>query len=504
MAGTGNPRHHAISHLGALRAGISMNPFLAKQVQLERTGTWTLGALGLSTVESESIAGARTGVAAAGLATGIGTGVASAIGAGAAAGSVVPVVGTAIGAIVGLLASGLLSHKNDPEMANLGQAITLWQQNQNAVYNIANKYLVLAGFFDLQGNQLQGNYPIYNQYGRMGEERFTLDLTRVIQSAANTGQITAQDTPLTVMQKVVLPWIASFNKGTLQDPNNGNFINAILTGMVADYVTGNQGIWRARSGDRPASFSQIPPFTLPTSATQAATQSAPSPVSPSQQVAPAQPVAPVPTYASQNPTGPPPPFAPTTQYDPQYGLIYMRPGDASRYVWVNGTVLNIGVASAAAPSTPTVPTPIPVATPTSVPIPAGFLVAGQSNNLPIYQGPDGNYYSWSGTTMTPFTGALMTSTGLPLNVTAGIAQQSVSTSALPSIFGSPTSPGYSAPILNSAAPAYTPTAVTPVTAGVSGSGLPSWLTWGALAGVALLMFATARPLRGSSYKRASM
>src|SRR5262249_10220280 len=35
----------------------------------------------------------------------------------------------------------------------------------------------------------------------------------------------------------------------------------------------------------------------------------------------------------------------------------------------------------------------------------------------------------------------------------------------------------------------------PIAAGVTGAGLPSWLTWGAIGGVVLLLFATARPMR---------
>lgn len=235
----------------------------APHVGYEAARGQRLGALGASAaiaVGKQAYTGIGTGATVASVSTAIGTSVATAIGAGAAAGSVVPIIGTAIGAIVGLLASGILNHKTDPEVGNFNQAIALYKQNPTSVVNIANKYLVLAGLFDLQPGQIKGNIPIYKRYGRMGEQRFVTDLVTRIYNAAQIGQITAADTPLTIMSRIVQPWIDSFGFGTMTD-NNADMITLILIGMIADYVTGNQKVWSAVGGQFP--FGSVPPFALP-------------------------------------------------------------------------------------------------------------------------------------------------------------------------------------------------------------------------------------------------
>jgi hypothetical protein len=383
---------------------------------------------------NQGVTGLKTGVTSAGIATSIGGGAASALGF-AAAGSVVPVIGTAIGLIVGIIASGVFNRKKDKEDANFQQAMAIERQNPSGVYDIGNKYLVLAGLFDLHPDQIKGNIPIYKKYGRKGEQRFVTDMMTLIYQAGQTGQITANDTPQSVFSRIVQPWIDGFGYGPMVDSNT-DMINRILLGMTAEYVMGGQNQWYAVGGQYP--FTSLPKFALPVAAPYTPTTSG-TPTAANQ---PSQVVAPMPVI----------------------------PGNATPQV-------------------------------SAVAVPAGFVLVGQANNLPAYQGPDGAFYSWSGTTMSPLTGTLATTSGQYAQIVNGYPQQQVA---------APTNTGFSmlAPSQTQAgsgpaggtysAPITAP--MPPVTAGVTGAGLPTWLPWGAAAGVLLLMFATAHPVKGGSGK----
>lgn len=223
-----------------------------------------MGGFGAGAAVGQAVTGLKAGTTAASVSSAIGVSVGSAIGAGAAAGSVVPIIGTAIGAIVGLIASGVLNRKKDPEDYNFQQAMAISRSNgPQAVLDIGNKYLVLAGLFDLHPDQIKGNIPIYKKYGRMGEYRFVTDMCNVIQSAANAGQITANDTPQTVFNRIVQPWINSFGFGAMSD-SNASMITYILLGMTAEYLAGLQTQWYDVGGRYP--FGSLPPFSLPAAA----------------------------------------------------------------------------------------------------------------------------------------------------------------------------------------------------------------------------------------------
>lgn len=387
-----------------------------------------------NTLTQSAVTGVKTGVTGATVSTAIGTGVASAIGAGAAAGSFIPIIGTAIGAIIGLVASGVFNHRVDPEVGNFNNAEALFKTNPNGIFNIADKYLVLAGLFDLLPNQIKGNIPIYKKYGRMGEQRFTQDMANQIYNAAQAGVIGPNDTPQTVMNKVVQPWIDGFGFGQMQD-SNAEMITDILTGMIAEYVTGLwKTRWFARAGDMPNW--QIPVFSLPTGAGVAPT-------------------------ASGTPTQAPPP-------------------------------LIIAPAQSVQPAQSTVQ------------IPAGFTVGGTdaATGIPLYLGPDGRWYSWNGVTMSLFSGTGFIQ-GQALGIQSGVVSQALNTGTIPTaqpvnplLFGSP------APtIITVPGTAPQNTAAQPIAAGVTGAGLPSWVTWGAIGGVVLVLFATARPVGGSQRRR---
>jgi hypothetical protein len=414
------------------------------------------GLRGFGSGLTEGITGAKAGVSAAGAATTIGTGVASAIGAGAAAGSVVPIIGTAIGVIVALVASGVFNHRMDPEVGNFNNAMALVRnQGPQAVLGIQDKYLVLAGLFDLEPGQIKGNIPIYQKYGRKGEFRFVNDLCNLIQSAANQGIINANDTVQSVYDKVVAPWINGFGFGPMQD-SNAEMITNIILGLIGEYVSGQYKTrWYSVGGD--FQFGGLPPFTLPVAA---ATAPGPS------------------GTPTQGPTAAPPSVVPPAPAGPQVAPVQ-----------------------------------------TGVSIPTGFVIAAQNANTgaPLYSGPDGRFYGWDGVSMTPFTGSLLVNGQLGAAQTGVLqpAQTSPLQTALPQPLFQP-QPFQFAP----AQPAFPtmqqtpmgPTVITvpqnapaqpAVAAGFTGAGLPSWLTWGAVGAVALLMFATALPLRGGSYKRSA-
>lgn len=481
---------------------------------------------------------------------GAGAGAATGASQGAAIGStIVPGIGTAIGAVVGAIGGAIAGAmgKKDPENYNFDQAVAMWQQNPDLVYQIGNKYLPLAGMFDLN---IKTNIPIYKRYGRMGEQKFVTDMVNVIYNAAQSGKITANDTPLTVMARVVQPWIDSWGFGPMADPH-ADMVNRLLIGMVADYIDGAwKSSWFARGGDFP--FGSLPMFSLPASASAPATVPTPvlsGSVSAPGLVAVRPPVtAPVVVLPPSTPVIQPPP-TPTTILSTDgssttpsqtvalrnaQGQVFMFGSDTNAWgnaIYVNGAwtdgnsgaamgLLNNGtlymqdakgvwhqwvdnrfttlsgppsVTPSPAPSaTPVIVTP-PVTPPTTtVPIPAGFNVVGLSNDLPAYQGPDSALYTWTGTTMTPLTGTVTTSNGQTVQAINGQMQQSVMTPLL-GTGAQQTQNSLTAPI---SAPPVSATPAVPVTAGVTGSGLPPWLTWGAVGGLLLVLFATARPVKG--------
>lgn len=212
----------------------------------------------------------RNGLRGFGVVPTTGQGAGSGAGAGAAqgasVGSIVGPVGAAVGAAIGAIGGAIAGSigKKDPEQYTFDNAVALWQVNPANVYNIANKYLPLAGLFDL--HLTNPHIPIYLKYGRMGEQRFVTDMVNLIYTAAQQGKITANDTPLTIMANVVQPWIDSWGYGPMVDPH-ADLIQKLIVGMIYDYVTGQQGNWHAVGGQYP--FGSLPNFSLPGTAAPA-------------------------------------------------------------------------------------------------------------------------------------------------------------------------------------------------------------------------------------------
>lgn len=433
------------------------------------------GLAGLGLTGSQAATGVKTGVSAGATATSIGAGVASAVGAGAAAGSVVPIIGTAIGAIVGLLASGVFNRK-DQEVQNFDQAVAIWNQNRDAVFNIANKYLVLAGLFDLN---IRTNIPIYKKYGRMGEQKFVTDMMQRIYQAAQAGQITASDTPQSIMARIVQPWIDSWGYGPMQDPH-ADLINLILLGMIAEYVGGNENTWLARGGQYP--FGSVPKFPL----AQIIEASKPKPVVtlPAPVVSAPAPV-PVPIG-----TGTPAPVqarpAPAPAAPP--ALVVFGPGGG---VQTPAVVVRDQTG---------MPVAGPVQPPTQASFPPGFTVAGSDiNGNPVYANQQGVLYQWTGSAMQAFTGQLAASSAGMAQIQAAIqaalaqgqSQQQATQTALTAAQtqGVPITPALQSQVAEQTA--LTAAAPSVQTAGVGGVGALGMLV--AAGTVLALLFATARP-----------
>lgn len=190
---------------------------------------WESGATG-----SDALAGAETG---------------------AAIGSVVPVIGTAIGALIGgaagALSSAFGSGRVDPENKNFEgytQAFNKAPAAQQAQVagSLQDPYTALAGMFDLRSGQIKGSIPIYNEYGRKGEQKFTNDLISKVRAAktANPNE-SASD----IFNKQVSPWIDSM--GSWKDSNK-NAMEALIQNMTGQIVSGSYKTnFKAIGGDSP-------------------------------------------------------------------------------------------------------------------------------------------------------------------------------------------------------------------------------------------------------------
>jgi hypothetical protein len=220
---------------------------------------------------------AGLGATSVGPPVGAGSGAGAEIGAsqGASIGTaIVPGIGTAIGLVVGAIGGAIAGaiNKTDPENVDFNDAVAIWQQNPNAVYSIGNPYLALAGLFDLN---LTTNVPIYKKFGHMGEAAFVVWLCNLVYQAAQAGQITANDTALTVMSKVVQPAINAWGYGAMSDPH-ADLINRLIVTLILQYTAGLQGNWYAVGGDYPTQFNSIPPFSLPAAAAQSSAPTQPA------------------------------------------------------------------------------------------------------------------------------------------------------------------------------------------------------------------------------------
>ena len=292
--------------------------------------------------------------------------------------------------------------------------------------------------------------------------------------------------------------MSSWGYGPMQD-SNAQMITYIILGLIGEYVSGQyKQRWYARGGQ--FAFPSLQAFSLPSaSAYTPSTSGTPTPVSTS---APAQPAyAPAqPAYAPAQPVYAPAQPAPSGYTSigpaPNGQMLYMQTGNPSgpMYTYSNGMLSVYGSPAGSTPQQSS-----------AVPVPAGFVLVGAANNLPAYQGPDGFYYSWSGTVMSPLTGVLQTASGQSAQVNAG-ALYNAAAQPPPSSLTTNSQAGVS-PYASGASSAYVPYTApsTPIAtiqplsaAGVGTGALPSWLTWGAVASVVGMMVMSARPAPAST------
>lgn len=454
------------------------------------------------------------------------------------------VVGAAVGAIVGAIAGSI--GKADPESANFNQAIAIYAaQGQNGVLNIPNLYLVLAGLFDL--SSIHTNIPIYKKYGRMGEQRFVTDMCNLIYQAGQSGQITGSDTPLTVMARIVQPWIDSWGYGPMADPNAA-MINTVILGMVAQYLMGGQGLWLDVNGN--PTFANLPTFHLAASAASAAppAQSA----APTVQAQPTPPATPICGAGLQlNPQGTMcVPIVLTSGPNAPNGILYagsknqlVTPDgtwiaqmtgaftlngiqqalgppanetngtanisydgtntvahnlDGSMFVWKNGAWQPYSTLQTAA----VVSQPAQPAQPV---IPTGFTQLSSTGTVggaqvPLYLGPSGVLYTLSNGVMTPYAGPTGgTSTGAS-SIGTPASTAAVVTTTAPATANNPAGTTVVSPVSSGAGsggflyPQSEP-ASSVVSSPVASS--PNYLLWGGLAAAAVLLFVMMEKHKGA-------
>lgn len=180
--------------------------------------------------------------------------------AGAAIGSIVPGVGTiiggAIGGAVGAIASAFGPGAKDPETVGVQKLIDTVGAHPDAAGQITsavqNPYIAMAGLMDRHESTL----PMYSQYGRLGEQKFTNDLVSKINATPGVTGMTSDQ----VYNNVVAPWVASMGKGwsgvgsTYAQVGQG-----LVKQMVTQYMNGSaQSSWKAVGGDSP--FAKLPAF----------------------------------------------------------------------------------------------------------------------------------------------------------------------------------------------------------------------------------------------------
>lgn len=190
---------------------------------------WQSGATG-----SDALGGASTGAA-------IGT-------------AVLPGIGTAVGGLiggaVGALSSVFGGGAVDPESKDVQNVINATAQSGNstqAAQSASNPLLEMAGLFDRHESTL----PMYQQFGRQGESKFSTAMINKINDAYQSGQINGKSSPQDVYNQVVAPWVNGMGSGY---STTGTTYTATTQGLVQDMVTqymngSFRNQWKSVGGD---------------------------------------------------------------------------------------------------------------------------------------------------------------------------------------------------------------------------------------------------------------
>ena len=171
---------------------------------------------------------------------------------GAAVGSIIPGIGTAIGAVVGGVIGGVVGAiasafgpgKTDPETTDWNSYLTAVQQQPDLATQVQNPFLLLAGMFDEKSSTV----PIYSNFGRMGEDKFTVAMTQQINNAYNSGKLNASSTPTQVYEQVVSPWMESMGNWNNVGSQYQQAISGLVQQMIAQYMGGTYYNWNSVGG----------------------------------------------------------------------------------------------------------------------------------------------------------------------------------------------------------------------------------------------------------------
>jgi len=211
-ASTGDEGLAMSSFAGPATAALSIYEF-ARNMQSGATG-------------SDMLQGAETGATVGSLAGPIG----SLIGAG---------IGTAVGAVGSLFGPGRM----DPENVGWDQYAAAFDKSGAAGVSgatPANNFQTLAGMFDARGSTM----PMYEKYGRMGENQFTTDMFGIVNQALKSGKVASNATPQQIYSKVVQPWIQGMEPGGWQASNTAKgspeqaAMGNLLTSMIGQWQSG--------------------------------------------------------------------------------------------------------------------------------------------------------------------------------------------------------------------------------------------------------------------------
>lgn len=176
--------------------------------------------------------------------------------AGAAIGSIVPGLGTVLGGLIGgglgAVSSAFGGGKVAQETKEWKSWLDAYEKDPSVAAQTKNPFAIMTGIFDEKQSTL-GSLPMYEQYGRRGQNQFTTDLTKQVNDAYKSGKITNADTVDTVYDKIIDPWINSMGGGWagVADKEKAYVepAKAVMKQMITQYVAGQYSNWLNRSGD---------------------------------------------------------------------------------------------------------------------------------------------------------------------------------------------------------------------------------------------------------------
>lgn len=224
-------------------SGLQLAGLLADNPALSAAGGYIAAPLALYNYEQNYKSGATGSDALNGAETGatIGT----------SFGPLGTLVGGVIGGAAGALSSAFGPGAKDPETAGVQNVINATSANQNnpgVAASVQDPYTALAGLMDERSSTL----PMYQQYGRMGEQKFTDDMVNQINQAVKANPSLANN-PQQVYSQVVSPWVNSMGSGYSKV---GDTYTATTQGLLEDmtnqYLSGQASQdWKAVGGDSP-------------------------------------------------------------------------------------------------------------------------------------------------------------------------------------------------------------------------------------------------------------